>query len=298
VPTVLQPADWLPRARAHAERVDAWVEPHLARRRAQQPHPVEDFLFDYYHLSPAKLRRWHPGPGVVLAGVEAELYLDLPAYVGTEGGVTVDPLQLARHRQRLRDVRRLLAATASRPASYGCFGLHEWAMVYRQPAGEVRHGWLSLRLGSAGTDAVVEAGPLRCSHFDAYRFFTPEAAPRNAQTPTRATQVDLEQPGCLHAGMDLFRWAGAFDPFVPSDLVADCFAHAREIRAVDMAASPYDLEALGYPAIPVETAAGRAEYVRRQRLFAGRGAVLRSRLVAVLDELTELIAPAVRGLSG
>jgi hypothetical protein len=273
------------------------VLPHLARRRAGQQHPVEDFLFDYYHLSPAKLRRWHPGPGVVLAGAEAEQYLELPAYVVTEGGVALDPQRLARHRQRLRDVRRLLLATSSRPASYGCFGLHEWAMVYRQPAGEVRHGALALRLGSAGTDAVVEAGPLRCTHIDAYRFFTREAAPRNAVTPTRATQVDLEQPGCLHAGMDLFRWAGAFDPFVPSDLVADCFAHAREIRAVDMAASPYDLAELGYPPIAVETAAGRAEYVRHQRDFAERGAVLRSRLEVVLAGLLELL-PSEKAASG
>jgi hypothetical protein len=292
VPTVLEPRDWLPRARAHADRVDAWVLPHLARRRAGQRHPVEDFLFDYYHLSAAKLRRWNPGPGVVLAGAEAGRYLELPAYVDVGCGVALDPGRLVRHGQRLRDVRRLLLATASRPASYGCFGLHEWAMVYRQPAGEVRHGALTLRLGTAGTDAVVEAGPLRCTHIDAYRFFTPEAAPRNAVTPTRATQVDLEQPGCLHAGMDLFRWAGAFDPFVPSDLVADCFAHAREIRAVDMAASPYDLVELGYPPIAVETAAGRAEYVRHQRHFAERGAVLRSRLVTVLDALLELVPRA------
>ena len=46
----------------------------------------------------------------------------------------------------------LLAATASRPAFTGCFGLHEWAMVYRQQ--ETRHDW-PLRLGPEGTDAVV-----------------------------------------------------------------------------------------------------------------------------------------------
>ena len=77
--------------------------------------------------------------------------------------------------------------------------------------------------------------------------------------------------------MDLYKWAAAFDPFLPAELVADCFAHAREIRALDMQASPYDLAALGYPPVPVETAEGRAEYVRRQRGFAESGALLRTR---------------------
>jgi hypothetical protein len=65
--------------------------------------------------------------------------------------------------------------------------------------------------GRRGTDTVVEAevaGPLRCSHFDAFRFFTPEAVPRNAGSPSRATQQDWEQPGCLHANMDLSIWLG------------------------------------------------------------------------------------------
>ena len=294
---VLPPQGWLPRALAHEQRVDDWVRPHLDRRRSGQRHPVEDFLFDYYHLSPAKLRRWHPGAGVVLAGPEAEAYLELASYRRGAGGVEADPHRLARHTGRLRDVRRLLVATGSRPPSYGCFGLHEWAMVYRLDPDEVRHWGLPLRLGSAGTDAVVEQGPLRCTHIDAYRFFTPAATPRNAFRPTRASQPELEQPGCLHAGMDLYKWAAAFDPFLPAELVADCFAHAREIRALDMQASPYDLAALGYPAVPVETAEGRAEYVRRQRGFAESGAGLRTRLVHALDALMSLV-PVDHALSG
>ena len=160
MPTVLEPAEWVPRARAHTARVDVWVQPHLARRRTGEKHPVEDFLFDYYHLSPAKLRRWHPGAGVVLGGPEAAAYLDLADYRQVTGGVTVDRDRLARHGRRLHDVRRLLVATASRPASYGCFGLHEWAMVYRQPADQVRHAGHRLRLGSAGP--TPSSRPGRC----------------------------------------------------------------------------------------------------------------------------------------
>ena len=105
--------------------------------------------------------------------------------------------------------------TGSRPGQFGCFGLHEWAMVYR--AAEHRHA-VPLRLGQEGTDAVVEASELRCTHLDAFRFFTPEAVSRNARVatptglPTREAQADLEQPGCLHAGMDLYKWAVKLGP--------------------------------------------------------------------------------------
>ena len=63
---VLPPAEWRPLADAHAARVDAFVEPHLARRAEQVAHPVHDFLFTYYSHRPAQLRRWHPGFGVGL----------------------------------------------------------------------------------------------------------------------------------------------------------------------------------------------------------------------------------------
>ena len=286
--------DWLPRAAAHEARVDAWLQPHLERRRLGEKHPVEDFLFDYYHHSPAQLRRWSPGLGTRLDGPEAlRRYADLADWTATADGrgVTPDPARAARHHRRFSDARRLLRATAGRPPAYGCFGLHEWAMVYRLPADAVRHEQLPLRLGSAGTDAVVDAHPLRCTHVDAFRFFTPAAVPHNATAPTREGQPRDEQPGCLHAGMDLYRWAALLGPFGSGELVADCFAHAREIRAIDMRASPYDLTGLGYPPIRVETAEGRAEYVRHQRDFAERGDVLRVRLIDALDRLVLLPVP-------
>jgi hypothetical protein len=83
--------------------------------------------------------------------------------------------------------------------------------------------------------------------------------------------------------MDLYKWAYKLSPLVASELVADCFGLAREIRTVDMRASPYDLTSLGYAPIRVETAEGRAEFVAAQREFADRAAVLRVRLVAAID---------------
>ncbi|WP_344860128.1 3-methyladenine DNA glycosylase [Planomonospora alba] len=283
---VLQPEEWRARAEAHRRRVEAWTAPHLARRERGETHPVEDFLFTYYGHRPAQLRRWHPGAGVVLKGATGfgRDYLDTPE------GATLDTAALLERRgASVEWIARLLAATASRPAYLGCFGLHEWAMVYK--AARVRHGAWPLRLGGEEIARVVETRGVRCSHFDAFRFFTPEARPLNVLQPARERQPELEQPGCLHANMDLYKWAYKLSPLVSGELVADCFALARDIRAVDMRASPYDLGALGYRPIRIETPEGRAEYAAEQRAFAERARPLRRRL---LDACERLLAAAPR----
>ncbi|GAA1162815.1 3-methyladenine DNA glycosylase [Nocardioides aquiterrae] len=272
---------WEPRAAAHAARVDAFVGPHLARREARVKHPVHDFLFTYYSQRPAQLRRWHPGYGVRL--VDAPAYAGLKGYGVSTGSTTgVTEAYVAAQRPLLVALRRLLAATAERPANFGCFGMHEWAMVYRTEA--TRHDW-PLRLGATGTDQVVESHRIACSHFDAYRFFTPAAAPLNTLSPTSADRPDFEQPACLHAGMDLYKHAFRLTPMIPSELVADAFELAWDIRVLDMRAAPYDLADLGFEPVRVETPAGKAEYVETQRAFAERGAPLRQRLIEECDRL-------------
>jgi hypothetical protein len=276
--------EWRSLERAHAARVDALTAEHLSRRSDARRHPVADFLFTYYSHRPAQLRRWHPGPGVALAGaVERADW----RFYRSDGAVAVLDVEqlLAARGSSVRFIRDLLARTAARPAQLGCFGLHEWAMVYRQEPEQVRHADWPLRLGSEGTDRVVEQHQIRCSHFDAYRFFTPPARPLNVLTPTREAQPALEQPGCLHANMDLYKWAFKLSPFTPSELVADCFELARDIREVDMRASPYDLRELGFPPIAVETAEGRVAYEMHQREFAARSEPLRARLVTVCEWL-------------
>ena len=278
--TVLSVSDWTDRRSAHVSRVRKWTDPLRERRSTGATHPVLDFLFTYYSHRPSRLRRWHPGPGVVLA--DAASYLRWPAYRAVPGGVALGPLPAARL-PTVRFVRSLLSASGARSPWLGCFGMHEWAMVYRSEA--VRHAGWPLRLGSAGTDRVVESMPIRCTHFDAFRFFTPSARPLNTVQPSRSDQVALEQPGCLHAGMDLYKWAYKLDPFGPSELVADCFELAHDIRVLDMRASPYDLSALGYAPVPIETASGRAEYARQQASFASRAAPLRARLISLCERL-------------
>lgn len=293
---ILDEADWRARADAHRRRAEPYVAGRLARRGRGEKHPVDDFLFEYYGYSPARLTRWHPGAGVLLAG-DASEYAALGSYTSVtlddgRTAVGADLSRLAGRREGMEWIRGLLARTAERTARLDCFGLHEWAMVYRQTPEEVRHAAWPLRLGRGGTDAVVEAHQLRCSHVDAYRFFTPAAAPRNAFTPTRETQRALEQPGCLHANMDLYKWAMKLAPYGDSALLLDCFALARDVRELDMRAAPYDLTALGYEPVRIETADGKAEYVRLQRTHAERAAGLRARLLADYDRVLAAVPSA------
>jgi len=283
---VLAEVNWRRVAEEHRARVRRITGPHRERAARGEAHPVLDFLFTYYSYRPSRLERWHPGPGVALAGEAARQYLRWPGYRQTGSGVALVPAAVpATTRRTARFVEELLRATAVRPPHLGCFGLHEWAMVYRQPAGELRHCRVPLRLGAAGTDAVVETLPIRCSHHDAFRFFTAAARPRNILQPARADQLALEQPGCLHATMDLYKWAYKLAPATPSEVVADCLELAADTRELDMRASPYDLGAFGYEPVAVETAAGRAEYARAQAALAARAAPLRDRLIALCGAL-------------
>ncbi|GAB6897561.1 hypothetical protein JCM9957A_06510 [Kineosporia succinea] len=281
--TLLTRPEWHPLQEQHEARADALTAGHRERRATHTKHAVEDFLYDYYSTRPAVLRRWHPGVGSRLD--RSEQHENWRWYSkAQDGSVGFDADQFMRDRgDSVRFIHRLLTSISERPVFTGCFGLHEWAMVYRQ--GEHRHP-LPLRLGQDGTDAVVERHQIRCTHFDAFRFFTPEAVGLNKLQPTRDTQVDLDQPGCLHASMDSHKWATKLGPAVPGDLSLDCFELARDIRMLDMQASPYDLTSYGEPAVKIETPEGKAEYARRQREFAERSQALRARLIAVTAVLT------------
>ena len=258
--------------RAHRDRLAPYVEPHLARRREGVKHPVHDFLFTYYSHPPAKLMTWEPG---------------WPAS-GT-------PELLAKHAPLIRATLALLRATAERPAQLGCFGLHEWAMVYRatESSSGTRHPQ-PLRLGGAATDTVVESHRIQCSHFDAFRFFTPPATPLNSLQPGRDDRAAYEQPACLHGTMDLYKHAFRLWPLVGSDLVADAFELAWDVRITDMRAAPYDLTGVRldpggdlWSPIRIETAKGKQEYAAAQRDFADRAEPVRRHLIEVCRGLSD-----------
>lgn len=71
-------------------------------------------------------------------------------------------------------------------------------------------------------------------------------------------------------------------PWIGSDLLFACFTLASDLRVLDMEAGPYDLRAMGFEPVRIETAEGRDEYQRRQQAFAERAAPLRDELIDCL----------------
>lgn len=274
---------WRDRAARHRERLVAFVDDRLARTARREKHPVRDFLFEYYSYRPAHLLRWTPGPAVLLEAARPD---DLPwnEFVATDGGLVLPTTSFPDHRRPfLRWALNYLEGIAARPPLFGCFGLHEWAMVYRTP--EVRHARTPLRLAPDAIAAVVERVQLCCTHFDAYRFFTPAAVPRNRHALTRDLTDHLDQRACVHVTMDLYKYAYKLAPWVEAELIADAFELAWRARELDMRASPYNLRALGFEPIGIETPGGRDEYVRGQRELADFAVPIRERLIAAYRTL-------------
>lgn len=284
LPAILPENEWLCRRAAYQHRIHSLIQEHQKRMAAGRKHPVYDFLFTYYQYRPGQLLRWHPGLGVSLLGRAADEYLGYPCYEKTGNGVSASPrLWKPQRREGVAWMLQVLEGSATRPPFFGCYGFHEWAMVYRTP--EIRHAAWPLRYPPETIAEIVESHTICCSHFDAFRFFTEAARPLNRLQLDKQSMPLLEQRGCLHNNMDLYKWAYKLTPFVPSGLIADAFALAWDVREIDMRASPYDLRALGFEPIPVETAEGRAEYERHQRAFAERGMPIRSQLIAICRAL-------------
>lgn len=276
--------NWSEQARLHRERLAPIITLHLQRQSRHEKEPVLDFLFQYYSLRPGELLRWSPGIHRYQdEGPELPEEFSPLLRKGAEGwGIYSEDLPESRF-EGLMWMRTLLERLETRPAFTGCFGLHEWAMVYE--ALDIRHAQLPLRLPHDKIREVVEAGPIRCSHFDAFRFFSKTARSLNRLQPTRQSRHELEQPGCLHVNMDLYKWAYKFSPWIDSDFIADLLFHALECRILDMEASPYNVQDLGYGVVPIETPEGRLEYKKRQEALARKSEPLRKQLLERLIRL-------------
>ncbi|MEO7359860.1 MAG: 3-methyladenine DNA glycosylase [Gemmatimonadaceae bacterium] len=285
---VLTTAQWQARALTHVQRVQRWTLPRRERRSRRETHPVYDFLFTYYSYSGGKLESWHPDPHEsIVDSAEARERFNAPAYQAVNGVIQRNARALTAAEHKLfEQVLHILSTTQDRPANFGCYGMHEWAMVYGGQ--DVRHAEIApLRLPQRQVDAFVESRPVACSHFDAFRFFAPAAQPMNRVALEWSTRHEAEQPGCIHANMDLYRWAYTAMPWIGSDLLWECFELAVELRVLDMQAGPYDLSALGFEPVCIETAEGRDEYQQRQREMSARGSVLRARLIDAVADIVE-----------
>ena len=274
--------EWEAAKLRHDRRVGPIARDRLAR--TGRKHPVYDFLFEYYSYRAGHLLRWSPGINVHLEeGTPADLaWPQLFAF--DERGALLPASAFPVHRiAQLEWAIRYQSAIRGREPQFHCFGLHEWAMVYGTR--DVRHSRVPLRLSAEATDKVVSAAGVRCTHFDAYRFFTPTALPLNKFELSRENSPEHDQPGCVHANMDLYKFAFKFAPFTSSELLGDAFELAVAARELDMRASPYDLREFGFAAIAIETKAGREEYAEGQRAIHLRAGPVRESLLRELGRI-------------
>lgn len=263
------------------------IDDYLDARSQQQKDPVMDFLFEYYAFRPSHLKRWSPGLGTLLVDGQkgnwsfqemntdqADSYLDIKHF----------------DRDRTSAVEwilEVLEQSAHRKPSFGCFGMHEWAMVYK--AQNIRHNHLSLRMEMDELAEFVESRPLVCTHFDAFRFFTEEAKPQNKFDLQRDNFQEMEQPGCLHTNMDLYKWAFKMYPWISSETIRQAFELAVETRVMDMKASPYDLRHRGLEPIKIETEEGRLQYVKQQREIFNKSQPIRQQLIEEYQHLLDTV---------
>lgn len=263
----------------------AFVDRHLIRVSRGEKHPVEDFVWTYYGLRPARVLRFSPGVGRICSASDPRD--GLPACGHESGGWWIPPSEIPESRLRsMRWIHHLLVQTSARRPFFGCFGLHEWAMVY--DVSDTRHKQLPFRLAHEEIREVVQAGPVRCSHFDAFRFFSPSARGFNRDQPTAEGRAEQEQPACLHANMDLLKWTVKLQPWVPSEVMQRAFVIAMAAREVDMRASPYDVSDFGLEAIPIETAGGRKTYREEQRRIMEVAAPVRNDLMGEIERILDL----------
>ena len=286
--TILEWEEWQEICERHLAEARIFTDGPRFRGDRGEAHPVEDFLFRYYPYPIALLELWQPGIGVSLRfhDVEALPSRFLGTRYRTDGGVCwLDRDSISeKERQRLSWIQSLLTATQSHVPHFACHGLHEWAMVYR--AEEIRHSSLApLRLPQREIDSLVESRTITCTHHDAFRFFSKQALPLNRIQPTLETRHENEQPGCIHANMDLYKWAAKSMPWIGSDLLLEIFRLATRLRDLDMRASPYDLAEWNVTPVKIETPEGRREYEVEQRKLADESRILRNKLIHSLDRL-------------
>lgn len=282
--------EWTLKAKNHSALVSPFTDAFLQRRKLGRTHAVHDFLFTYYSCSPQKLKQWVPS-------FEQNLMTTTQALEEhpwmNEYWFRLSENELSLNRERISDnilglakfIADLCKNISQRTPRFGCFGLHEWAMVYKLPPEELRHQKHRLRLSPSDLARFVESQTLCCSHYDAYRFFTKEASPLNVLNPLLETRLQMEQAGCIHANMDLYKWAGKLWPWIGSDFLAKTFFLALEGRELDMRASPYDLSDAGYSPICIETEEGRKQYQIEQQLYAQHASVLREELLSLCERL-------------
>lgn len=282
---LLEKASWPEFIKKHEKDLNPILLPYFQKRSAGEKNTVIDFLFEYYRFRYSHLMNWSPGIGVRLEKTE-HYKPDISELQVSDESYYIDPKTIPVNRvESFQWISKILASSSEKPPSFGCFGMHEWAMVYK--AENVRHSYLSLRMPKEQIADFVESRPLVCTHFDAFRFFTADAKPLNKYNPDREKFSEFEQTGCIHTNMDLYKWAFKGYPWISSELIREAFLLALEARTIDMKASPYDLREYGYQPIKIETEEGRRRYLEAQKMIHKKSIDIRSRLIHAYKDIIQ-----------
>lgn len=279
--------EWTSRKKSHEAVLSPFILEYRKWKNLGNKHPVYDFLFSYYSFSSGQLLRWSPGINVKLEFEERlNSYDDWTDYISIEENMAfINPQSFPEHRKPyLKWAIQYLNNIKNRQGIFHCFGLHEWAMVYKSD--KRQHPQVSLRVSDRDIQNVVESNILCCTHYDAYRFFTNDAIPLNKHELKRTNMIDYDQPACIHVNMDLYKFGYKIAPYISSDLLRDLFLNAKKAREIDMRASPYNIENL--KPILIETKEGREEYITLQKEVQLESIPLRNKLIIEYEKLSAL----------
>jgi hypothetical protein len=243
--------------------------------------------------------------GVLLEGAtENDLgaTLHLRGAMPYDGGILYSPrsffssdLEIEKSATAYMWYRSVLQQTVTADPVLHCHGMHEWAMQYwpegaSPPPSAKYQKHLPLRVSRGVINDAVERKGISCTHVDALRYFAPAAGPLNhhGHSLKREQQLELEQPACVHAQMDLLKMALKLVPFCDPILLQNSLEIALDARKLDIAASPYDVTAFGVGVIPVETSPGRKEYRRQQVNLMKKAQPIRLEMLSAYNLLLEI----------
>ena len=304
-PKILKRIEWQSKAEEHAKLIYNMVYPpsnqyenDKERMHAVYGHPIYNFIHKYYSYSLKQISFYSPGMNILLEEVHTKndinhiLSPDFFNSIDSNKSLCNGMYEIERNnlsnkkRKKFERSRDILLRTSIAPPHFSCFGLHEWAMLAKGDGKENKHQTLPLRVPQNVIDKMVQSkGALRCTHFDAFRFFHPDVTALNDVQLSRSNQLDTEQPGCVHATMDLFKYAYELYPLISADTLRDCLQVSLDARHIDMRASPYDcstVEGVGDP-IKIETAVGRKQYASEQEVLYKKSAPIRLELLRAYE---------------
>ena len=149
--------------------------------RLDPSNPIYNFLISYYGFSGSKgvgrLCRYSPGPDVPfntgeLDGMNVPYTRRYLTSSSSHSELSYYDSSQMKNRSGLSWNLNLLKCTRSNTPVLNCYGLHEWAMLYRPASDDVGssyQGGLPLRVDLSVVEEVVDKGGLKCTHIDAIR---------------------------------------------------------------------------------------------------------------------------------